>query len=172
MNLKTSPIWAKSIFCLSLISTHGVAEPYAGLAYGYSNAEYLPSSTEAFSHGNPSLVVLQGGYFFNDYLAVEARYATSVQRASRLNVDSLASALVKANFPISSQVSIYAVSGYSAYSINKQAVGTVDDQGFSLGAGVHYAFDNHTALALDFVNYANGDEARLNSINLGFQYKF
>lgn len=172
MNIKTSFVWAQSVFCLALISTQAVAEPYAGLAYGYSNAEYLPSNTSTFSDGHPSLVQLQGGYFFSDYLALEARYATSIQRSSGLNVDSLASALVKANFPISPQISLYALSGYSAYSINKQAVGMIDDQGFSLGAGVHYAFDNHTALALDFVNYANGDEARLNSINLSFQYKF
>ncbi len=172
MNRKKTHTLAKFFFGMLFTSTNAVAAPYVGVTYAYSNAEYLPKEAQVFSDGNPSLIQLQGGYFFSDYFALEARYGTSLQRSSGLNVDSLASALIKANFPVSPQVSVYGLAGYSFYSMDKQGMGTIEDQGVSFGVGMHYAFDNRTAVILDFVNYANGDEARLNSINLGFQYKF
>ncbi|WP_254914427.1 outer membrane beta-barrel protein [Vibrio cholerae] len=103
---------------------------------------------------------------------MEARYSTSVQRSSGVNIDNLSAAFVKLNLPMSAQVSLYGLAGYSYFSLDKQGVGSVDESGFSSGIGIHYALDSRSAIAFDFINHANGDEARLNTVNLSFQLKF
>ncbi len=171
--LLSKPIWLSlGLIAPSLMVPSVTAATYAGIALTYSNAEYQPNHTASFSDGSPIAVALQAGYFFSDYLGLEARYSTSVQRSSGISIDNLAAALVKLNLPMSAQVSLYGLAGYSYFSLDKQGVGSVDESGFSSGIGIHYALDNRSAIAFDFINHANGDEARLNTVNLSFQFKF
>lgn len=165
-------LMTSSLLTSSLLVPSVAAEPYAGISLAYTNAEYQPNHAASFTDGSPIAVALQGGYFFSDYLGLEARYSTSVQRSSGVNIDNLSAAFVKLNLPMSAQVSLYGLAGYSYFSLDKQGVGSVDESGFSSGIGIHYALDSRSAIAFDFINHANGDEARLNTVNLSFQLKF
>ncbi|NOJ20493.1 porin family protein [Vibrio jasicida] len=163
---------ALSAISLGLCSFSASADFYAGALVSYSNAEYHHSFTPSVTEGNPFLLQAQVGYFFNDYVALEARYGTSVQRESGLAVDSLASGFVKLNMPVSERFALYGLAGYSSVQIDQQNVGSNKDQGFSFGLGMHYALDKRNAIVFEFVDSTSEDQVRLNALTLGFQHRF
>ncbi len=164
---------ALSAISLGLCSFSSSADFYAGALVSYSNAEFHhSSSTVTVTEGNPFLIQAQAGYFFNDYLALEARYGTSVQRDSGLAVDSLASGFIKLNMPVSERIALYGLAGYSSVQIDQQNVGSNKDQGFSFGLGMHYALDKQNAVVFEFVDSTSEEQARLNALTLGFQHRF
>lgn len=167
---------ALSAISVSLCSFSASANFYSGALVSYSNAEYHHTSSQnsqsTVSEGNPFLLQAQAGYFFNDYLALEARYGTSVQRDSGLAVDSLASGFVKLNMPVAERIALYGLAGYSSVQIDKQGVGSLKEQGFSFGLGMHYALDKHNAVVFEFIDSASEDQVRLNALTIGFQHRF
>ncbi|MDF2153907.1 outer membrane beta-barrel protein [Vibrio sp. CAU 1672] len=167
-------LWLKrlGLLGLSLYSVSASADFYAGVLTSYSNAEYQDTTSSSFSEGNPFLLQAQAGYFINDYVAVEARYGTSVERSGGLAVDSLASGFIKFNMPVTERVALYGLTGYSSLTIDKQQAGSGKDQGFSFGIGMHYALDQNNAVVFEFVDSVSETRARLNAISLGFQHKF
>ncbi len=148
------------------------ADFYAGALLSYSNAEHHYTSSSSVAEGSPYLLQAQAGYFFNDYLALEARYGTSVQRASGLAVDSILSGFAKFNIPVSERVALYGLAGYSSVQIDQQKIGSDKEQGFSFGIGAHYALDKHSAIVFEFIDNVSEDKVRLNAISLGFQHRF
>ncbi|NMV23313.1 outer membrane beta-barrel protein, partial [Vibrio parahaemolyticus] len=72
--------------------------------------------------GSPFLLSAQVGYFFNDYIGLEGRYGTSVQRDSGLAVDSVLSGFVKLNMPVSERVALYGLAGYSIVQLYLQNI--------------------------------------------------
>ncbi|MEF1248690.1 porin family protein [Vibrio owensii] len=161
---------ALSVMSLGVCSFSASADFYAGALVSYSNAEYHPSSSVV--EGSPFLLQAQAGYFFNDYVALEARYGTSVQRDDGLAIDSLASGFVKLNMPVSERIALYGLAGYSSVQVDQQNIGSGKDQGFSFGLGMHYALDKHNAVVFEFVDSVSEDEVRLNALTLGFQHRF
>ena len=160
-----------SAISLGLCSFSASADFYAGALVSYANAEfhYSPSSV---TEGKPFLLQAQAGYFFNDYLALEARYGTSVQRESGLAVDSLASGFIKLNMPVSERIALYGLAGYSSVQIDQQKIGSNKEQGFSFGLGMHYALNKQNAVVFEFVDSTSEDQVRLNALTLGFQHRF
>ncbi|CAE6881362.1 outer membrane beta-barrel protein [Vibrio sp. B1FLJ16] len=161
-----------STISLALYSFSASADFYAGALLSYSNAEYHHTSSSSVAEGSPFLLQAQAGYFFNDYLALEARYGTSVQRDNGLAVDSLTSGFAKFNIPVSERVALYGLAGYSSVQIDQQKVGSNDEQGFSFGMGAHYALDKQSAVVFEFIDSVSEDKIRLNGISLGFQHRF
>lgn len=157
---------------LTTVSFSALSSPYVGAEIGYSDAEYQPDSSHLFSDANPVNIGVQAGYFFNDYLGLEARYSTSVQRSSGFKVDELAAGFAKLNLPVTPRIAFYSLAGYSSFTLDKQGAESVDESGFSFGGGVHLALDRHKAITLDVIQYADGDKAGLYAINLAFQYRF
>lgn len=157
---------------LSAVSFSALSAPYVGAELGYSDAEYQSGSSQLSNDANPVNIGVQAGYFFNDYLGLEARYSTSVQRSSGLKVDELAAGFAKLNLPITPRIALYGLAGYSSFTLDKQGAESVDESGFSFGGGIHFALDRHKAIALDVIQYADSDKASLYAINLAFQYRF
>ncbi|MDW2276071.1 MULTISPECIES: porin family protein [unclassified Vibrio] len=155
---------------LSLYSISASADYYAGVLASYSNAEYKqPAST---LEANPYVLQGQLGYFFNDYLALEARYGTSIQRDNNLNIDSITSAFTKFNIPVSNRIAVYGLAGYSFLQMDQQNVGSNSEESFSFGLGMHYALDTNNAVTFEFVDVSSHNTARLNTISIGFQHRF
>ncbi|RND30222.1 porin family protein, partial [Vibrio cholerae] len=100
------------------------------------------------------------------------RYTTSLERDSGINLDHLSSVVGKINLPIAPQVALYALAGYSAFTLDKQGSASIDDSGFSFVTGVHYALNSRDAISLDFISHGNGNIARLNTVNLSYQLRF
>lgn len=148
-----------------------LADPYIGLELGYSNSEYQPDSP-ASHDGHPLNAGVQAGYFINDYVGVEARYSTSVQRSSDLQLDEIIAGFAKFNLPVTPRIALYGLAGYSTLTLEKKGASSVDESGFSFGGGIHFALDSNKAIALDVIQYADGDHAHIQTLNLGFQYRF
>ncbi|MFM2667052.1 porin family protein [Vibrio mediterranei] len=163
---------ATAILGSVLCSQSAFADLYAGAAVTYAGAEYQHTPSSGTADASPLLVQAQLGYFFTDYFAVEGRYGTSIQRSGGLNVDHTASALLKGNVPVTDQLSMYGLLGYSSVTIDQQNVGSGSDSGMSFGLGMHYALSSYTAVTFEFLNNLNSDKARLNGLSLGFQYRF
>lgn len=152
----------------SLVSISSQADTYLGINSLYSGSEFRG---QTWQKGSPFLVQAQLGYFFNDHLAVEARHAASVKRDSGLAIDTLSSALIKANMPVSPRVAVYALGGYSYVNADLSNQ-SHSDAGLSFGVGLHYALSPTSALTSEWMNYLHGDDVRLNALQFGIQFKF
>ncbi|WP_158174556.1 outer membrane beta-barrel protein [Grimontia hollisae] len=169
---KTSPIAVASLLIAALTVPQAVADLYAGALVGYSNVEHTQTATNQLTETSPILLQAQAGYFFNDYLAVEGRFGTSLKRTDGLVVNGLASGYVKGNIPVTNQIAMYALAGYVVTDIDHHGTGSVSDSCFSFGLGAHYALSSETAVTLEFVNAPAGDNLGISALNLGFQYRF
>ncbi|CAE6880703.1 MULTISPECIES: outer membrane beta-barrel protein [Vibrio] len=156
----------------SCISFSASADFYTGAAVSYANAEHQFNNQGAIVEGSPFVLQAQVGYFFNDYVALEARYGTSIQRDSGLAIDQLASGFLKLNMPVSGRVAMYGLAGVSSVEVNQQGAGTSKENGFSFGLGLHYALDNKNAVVFEFVDNVSEESIRLNTMTIGFQHRF
>ncbi|WP_233268418.1 outer membrane beta-barrel protein [Vibrio metschnikovii] len=163
------PLIGVFCFTLSLGAFSVQADGYAGLSAAYSDSEHRTST--GWLDSSPALAQIQFGYFFSDYVALEGRYATSVKRNDDLAIDGLASALVKANMPVTDRLALYALAGYSYVRADYQHQ-TTNDSGATFGVGLHYALSGKTAITGEFVNYLAGDDVRLTALQFGMQFKF
>ena len=148
---------------------------YLGLGYGLLNAEI----TDTYKAGNATLtdtlvdddfgeIMLQAGYKFNAYVAVEGRYWAGVNDGSFLNpndvirdaeygmsVDSWG-IYVKPMYPVTEAFDVYALLGYASTTADIDQGNwdyvTDDVDGFSWGLGVAYSFNNNVSIFADYVN--------------------
>lgn len=160
-----SPLLAL-VTCFVGASAH--ADTYFGFNGLYSSSEFR---SQTWQEASPLLAQAQMGYFFNDYLAIEARHAASVKRDAGLAIDSLSSAFIKANIPVTPRTSVYALGGYSYVSADYRNQSHYDDS-ISFGLGVHYALSSTSAITSEWINYLHGDDVRLSALQLGIQFKF
>jgi len=168
-----------------------VAEPvitdggfYLGLAYSALSG----TRTETYDNGNGvtiedewasdtySEVMIQAGYKFNSYVAIEGRYWFGIEDtiASRaiagvglVDFDASIDAwgiYVKPMYPVTDAFDIYALLGYGAaeydYSASNNSnltakYNTDSLDGFSWGLGASYAFTDNVAIFVDYVSIYN-----------------
>ena len=156
---------------------------YLGLAYGAASSDvgetYTPISgpLEVYSHDNDyDTIMLQAGYKFNPYIAVEGRYWFDLD-----NSTDTWGIYAKPMYPVTDAIDIYGLLGYAS----SDADYGVDADGFSWGIGGAYAFSDNVAVFVDYtsmyddddtVGYIGGDSSKFNteitSWNFGVTYTF
>jgi len=175
---------------------------YLGLAYGAANFDYTESvdyanggtytePSEDFDYGT---IMLQAGYKFNSYVAIEGRYWIGLDEDifvnETLNVDTWG-IYVKPMYPVTDAFDIYALLGYASSTpeVSFASGGTYEfdnTDGFSWGIGAAYSFTENIAVFVDYVNMyeddntlaadANGDvyneDITLSTWNFGVTYQF
>lgn len=156
---------------LTTMAMPAQADLYAGLAVGYTDAEYHEKGSDTLT-AKPALAQLQLGYFLVDYFGVEARYGTSLKQNKGIDIDEVASLLAKINMPTTPRLAFYGLVGYSSVKLDEKELGKTSEEGASFGLGAHFAIDRKSAITAEFINYLGGDEVRLSSIQLGIQVKF
>ena len=176
---------------------------YLGLAYGAANVESTwteynaagASATYPSEDFDYSTVMLQAGYKFNQYVAIEGRYWIGLDEDilvdETLNIDTFG-IYVKPMYPVTDAFDIYALLGYASSDLTvEDAAGVTYDpnydiDGFSWGIGAAYSFNDNVSIFVDYVNmyddtevaesYADGSydeqELVLSTINFGVTYKF
>ena len=172
-----------------------VAEPvitdsgfYLGLAYGLMGDSLDVIDNRGNFPGNPlgtgadrevfdldhSSVMLQAGYKFNSYVAIEGRYWFGISddtvNGPFANYDVSADAwgiYVKPMYPVTDAFDIYALLGYGAtdYAVSTNTAShwsnsfvTDSDDGFSWGLGASYAFTDNVAVFVDYVSIYSDDK--------------
>jgi len=161
---------------------------YLGLAYGFTEETYTRSENSIVDTSRSfdedfSSIMLQIGYKFNPYIAVEGRYWFGIDDVTlpaypdAIDAPNTWGMYVKPIYPVTDTFDIYALLGYAGVdtSLNK-----VDD--FSWGLGVSYAFTKSVLMFVDYVSLYNDDrdindgvvnkEYEIDTINLGVTYNF
>ena len=143
---------------------------YIGGAYGYgtmdSSSPVSPVPGVGYSHDeNFDSFMLQAGYKFNPYVAVEGRYwFTSEDSWDNWGVDFSTDSwgiYVKPMYPVTNELDIYALLGYGDTDpkIGGEGPG-YDTDGFQWGLGASYDFTDNVAVFVDYVNLYDDTDYR------------
>lgn len=160
---------------------------YVGIGVGESTVNDDWTS-EKFS---ATTVMLQAGYQYNEYVALEGRYTFGIN----MNYDpgttnSLSSdydgdfsswgIYIKPMYPIG-DFSIYALLGYGGVMLDNLAEGDAYEDGFQWGLGAGYAFSEQISIFVDYLSLyddtgfdyrAQIDDVDSDTWTVGMSYKF
>ncbi len=136
---------------------------------------------------NFDAVLLQAGYGFNKYIAIEGRAWIGLEKDivsncyAEINDDASLTAYgiyAKPMYPVTEEISVYGLLGYA--SVNYDLTSPIKDvDGFSWGLGLKYEIINNVEVFADYVSLynddANGnaiDDDNIYTYNFGLSYKF
>jgi len=162
---------------------------YLGLAYGYMSA------TEDYASGAVTVntvdesfddIMLQAGYNFNEYIAVEGRYWIGISdiTVGTYDVDLDAWGIyVKPQYPVTDAFNVYALLGYGSAEFDAPVASGINQDtmdGFSWGLGASYAFTDNVSVFIDYVNIYDDTtdftgyslDDTIDSWNFGVTYNF
>jgi len=152
---------------------------YIGGAYGYGDMEV---SGFGFSEDDKfDSFMLQAGYKFNPYIAVEGRYWwTSEDTWNGSNEDFSADSwgiYVKPMYPVTNGLDVYALLGYGDTDPEIGGGGfEYDTDGFQWGLGASYDVTDSVALFVDYVSLYDdtnaGEDLTIDTVNFGVTYNF
>ena len=173
---------------------------YIGAAYGWQSLE-LANARDINGVPLPGKLdekfgsfMIDAGYKFNPYIAVEGRYWFGISSSNDLGWSNLNSDItvdswglyVKPMYPVTDAINIYALLGYGStdvtYDIPAGGSLTSDSvDGFSWGIGADYALTDNWALFLDYTSAINDEntnvgtdslDVSVDNINFGVNYTF
>ena len=167
---------------------------YIGGGYGYMQAtdeetyrDALGGKiTDTYFDDNYNEIMLQMGYKFNSYVAIEGRYWFGLDST----VDAIGSVIdgesygdvginawgiyVKPMYPVTDALDIYALLGYGAASVNYSGYSSYYDtfisgrsdsfDGFSWGLGASYSFTDNVSIFVDYTSIYNDDTSLGNTL--------
>ena len=133
-------------------------------------------------------ITLMAGYYFNEYIGVEARYMTTL---SDLDIDSVRPIIttsdelenvglyVKPMYSITTGLAFYGLAGYGQSNYSN-ANGDYSEDGFQWGLGAKYELSNGVGLFVDYLDIYNDDnydglivpDVRFNATSVGATYTF
>jgi len=151
---------------------------YIGLGYTYvSGIEETVYDVDAYA------VMGLIGYRFNEYVAIEGRYTSTVSDVTfdkgivseeRNNNITNKAMYVKPMYPVGS-VSVYALLGYG-----EAVARETSDSGFQWGLGAEYAIEDDFSLFVDYTSLYDDSgfgnfvisDFQLDTVNVGLSYRF
>jgi len=137
---------------------------YMGFALSAVSTRNSRTSLDFFSDKNgqdrTGDVSVLAGYDFNEYIALEGRYMTSIFDEDYLARSSWG-IYAKPQYPVTEAFSVYALLGYGGMRVNGKgrSFNHVNETGFQWGIGVSYAVSDHADVFFDYVNIANDMDA-------------
>ena len=159
---------------------------YLGLAISAVSTRDADVSMDIFNvkHGQDRLgnLTFQAGYNFNEYIAVEGRYTTTIVDDDSVEMDGW-SLFVKPQYPVTEAFNIYALIGFGGVSMDPSTTKyvDVDDSGFQWGLGASYDFTENISVFFDYTNLASDMDGiywdgalqvDADAFNLGVTYTF
>ncbi len=150
---------------------------YAGGAWSYLR---MNEAIESRGHA----LTLLGGYYFNKYVGLEARYTrtltdidedTGAVVTSRDKTLSNAGIYVKPMYNVTTGFSAYGLAGYG-----KAKAGKLSESGLQWGLGTKYELANGVGVFFDYMSFYDGDDfdgtniddSFFSSTNVGATYTF
>ena len=166
---------------------------YLGLAYGLGNFDTTQHNKNRSDDWNYNNIMIQAGYKFNSYIAIESRYWFGLDE-DIIPFDSNPytyssdtwGIYVKPMYPVTDAFDIYALLGYASTDASVDNPtdswnfgGDLD--GFSWGLGAAYSFTDNLSAFIDYVNIYddstdhghNGiEDVTISTWNFGLTYQF
>ena len=169
---EVAPVSEGGFYIGGAVSMFDVSGDY----YWYNLNPY--EGEEGSSSGDDITFMLQAGYEFNKYLAIEGRYwfessftetytftnydINDIGTPGTLSADSEFSAwgiYIKPMYPVTDALSVYGLLGYGNTIVtDNNDYDYVDEDGFQWGAGVSYAFTENLSVFADYVQLCNDTE--------------
>ena len=169
---------------------------YIGGAYAWQRL-LVEGSAYGLKHIDDNFggIMIDAGYKFNPYIAIEGRYTFGLSSTndlgwrtdirSDITVDTWG-IYAKPMYPVSDAFNIYALLGWGAADVTYDVPngGTLTSSsldGFSWGLGADYAFNDNWALFVDYTSAINAEtttvdtipvEVTVRSVNFGVNYTF
>jgi len=154
---------------------------YAGAGLNHMR---MSEATTSSGYG----ITLVAGYYFNEYVGVEARYMTTI---SDLDIESSRPIIstsdelenvglyVKPMYSITTGLALYGLAGYGQSSYCN-ASGDYSEDGFQWGLGAKYELSNGVGLFVDYLDIHDDDnydnlvvpDVRFNATTVGATYTF
>ena len=179
---------------------------YIGAAYGWQNVSIddtsVPNVTTNVLDDNFGSIMIDAGYKFNSYVAVEARYWFGLSSSndlgwttgwdnSDITVDSWG-IYVKPMYPVTDAFDVYALLGYGSTDVtydnpNGGSYSSDSLDSFSWGLGAAYSFTDNVSMFIDYTSILSGEphkvgdayddkytdvELDVDTVNFGVNYKF
>ncbi len=170
---------------------------YLGLGYGWNGIEITDGTYADPADENFGAIMIDAGYKFNQYVAVEGRYWFGLGSSNDLGWRGLDSSVeadswgiyVKPMYPVTDAFDVYALLGYGGTDLSVEdilAPGVTTDfdaSGFSWGIGASYAFTDNVSLFIDYTSiitdegidlagFALAEDLSVDNINFGVNYQF
>ena len=158
---------------------------YAGISYSYYSHDIDRAGAFTKAELDFHAVMLQAGYQYNEYIAAELRYITTIGDADIDDIANSADATVlalylKPMFYVSKKdgVNLYALLGYAKTDSNNDIVydTSLDESGFSWGAGMRVEMNEDWSLFADYTRFYDDTsshyEHAVDSVNFGVNYQF
>jgi opacity protein-like surface antigen len=168
---------------------------YIGIGYGYEKYVLEDRNERNLIDAKFGSIMLNAGYKFNQYVAVEGRYWSGINSSNDLawrgNIPSDITIdawglYVKPMFPVTNAMNIYGLVGYGTADATYDVPGggsftSNSSGGFSWGIGADYAITNNWAIFVDYTSVIEGQDGNLdnfdtddsiNVINFGVNYLF
>ena len=161
---------------------------YVGLGMGEAYVNDVATDEEI----SATTLMLQAGYQYNEYLALEGRYTFGLGDSDydSGNLTGLGNdydgdlstwgVYVKPMYPIG-DISLYALLGYGGVMLDDLAGGDAVEDGFQWGLGASYAFTEEVSVFADYVSLyddtgfdyrAKLDDVDADAWTVGFSYNF
>jgi hypothetical protein len=132
---------------------------YVGAGYSYMNAD-----VDGLADNDSDAVLLLAGYNFNQYFALEARYAGITDNLENYGI------YAKPMYPFGA-ATVYGLIGYGETSDDSDS-----ESGFQWGLGANYAVTEQIGVFADYTNVYDDDfagvDVTVDAINVGMTYKF
>ncbi len=161
---------------------------YVGLGFGQAAINDGTTSEEITS----SMLMLQAGYQYNDYVALEGRasygFNSDYEPGTTTNVSgdfdediSSWGIYVKPMYPVTEAFDVYALLGYGAVQLGNLEDGDAYESGFQWGLGVQYEVTQNILVFADYISLyddtgfdyrAQLDDIDSDAWTLGVSYRF
>ncbi len=152
---------------------------YVGLGYGATNVgtDFFSSEIELSGDNDSDALLMQGGYIYNEYIALEGRYWNGDNNLNAWGV------YVKPMYPVTEKFSVYALLGYGETKLTiVDTTADLNNEGsFQWGIGAGFKITDNFSVFADYVDMYNTDthntdtslrEWSIDSISIGANYQF
>ena len=149
----------------------------------YSGASYTFLEGDVFDENcDRDVMVLNGGYRFNEYFSAEGRIGFGVsdddlEGLLDIEVDSILGVYGKFGIPTGTSFYPYAILGYSRVEIelSSSLIGGSEsdsDNDLSYGIGADFSISDNFSLNAEYMVWYDDDDIELSGLSIGAIYKF
>jgi hypothetical protein len=154
------------------IAACGAAFADQGLYVGgaLSQVEFKPDGGPTF---NPTAIAAVLGKEFSPNLAGEVRLGAGLGADSNVEVNSYVGVYGKCILPVSKEVSVYGLLGFTSTKLNfTGGGGSASDSSLSYGLGADFAVSRVTSIGVEWASLVRASGYDVNALNVLAKFKF
>lgn len=173
-----------TVALLALMASTPTLADKAGETYLGGQFSQITYDEDGISEVEPTAIVGRLGYFVADHFAIETRLGFGIADDTvnvsgwdvDVEVDSMIGFYGLGNLPITDMFSVYALAGLTRGELTASVDGggsaTMDDSGFSYGAGIQARFNRSVSAHLEYMSYLDESDYSVTGLAVGMNVHF